>query len=247
MTSLVRILALCIALGATAAPSPSDATSRGRISGSGEIAEQERAITGFEAVRVGGAIDVRLKPSDRERVTVRADDNLLDLIETTLVPGPIPALQIDLRSGTSLRVRRRPLVTIEFVKLTELTLRGSGNLRAEEIRGDHLAVSIAGSGDIRIDSLEVDALAVMLTGSGDFRAAGRADQQGYRISGAGDVSASSLVGRVVKLGIAGSGDATVHATDTLEVDIAGSGDVRYRGSPRIIQRIAGSGRVRAAR
>jgi hypothetical protein len=245
--TLVRILAICLTLGVVAAPTSTDATSRGRISGSGEIVEQERAITGFEAVRLGGAIDVRLKPSDRERVTVRADDNLLDLIETTLIPGPIPALQIDLRSGTSLRVRRRPLVTVEFVKLTELTVRGSGNLRAEQIRGDQLAVSIAGSGDVRIDSLEVDALAVMIAGSGDFRATGRADQQGYRISGTGDVSAGGLVGRVVKLGLAGSGDATVHASDTLEVDIAGSGDVRYRGSPRIVQRIAGSGRVRAAR
>jgi hypothetical protein len=245
--TLVRILAVCLTLGVVAAQTSTDATPRGRISGSGEIVEQERAITGFEAVRVGGAIDVRLKPSDRERVTVRADDNLLDLIETTLIPGPIPALQIDLRSGTSLRVRRRPLVTVEFVKLTELTVRGSGNLRAEQIRGDQLAVSIAGSGDVRIDSLEVDALAVMIAGSGDFRATGRADQQGYRISGTGDVSAGGLVGRVVKLGLAGSGDATVHASDTLEVDIAGSGDVRYRGSPRIVQRIAGSGRVRAAR
>lgn len=245
--TLVRILAICLALGVIAAPAPSDATSRGRLSGSGEIVEQERPITGFEAVRLGGAIDVRLKPSDRERVTVRADDNLLDVIETTLIPGPIPALQIDIRSGTSLRVRRRPLVTVEFVKLTELTVRGSGNLRAEQIRGEQLAVSIAGSGDVRIDSLEVDALAVMIAGSGDFRATGRADQQGYRISGTGDVSAGELTGRVVKLGVAGSGDATVHATDTLEVDIAGSGDVRYRGSPRIVQRIAGSGRVRAAR
>lgn len=247
MNSLIRSPAFVLAFLVFAAAGPSSATSGTRIIGSGEIVEQERPISGFAAVRAGGAIDVRLRPSDRERVTVRADDNVLEVIETTLVEGPIPALQIDLRSGTSLRVRRRPVVTVEFVRLSELTLRGSGNLRAEHIAGDQLAVSIAGSGDVRLDLLELEALAVVMAGSGDFRATGHADQQGYRLAGSGDVFAGDLAGRVVKLAIAGSGDAIVHATDTLEVDIAGSGGVRYRGSPRITQRIVGSGRVRSAR
>jgi hypothetical protein len=243
MNALLPLLVLSLALFSAAA----EATTAGRIAGSGEIVEDTRPITDFQAVRSFGSIEVRLKAADRESVTVRADDNIVGLIETTRVDGPIPALEIRVKDGVSLRTRRAPLVTVEFIALQELTLRGSGDLRADRVEGEQLAVSIAGSGDVRIDALTVGALAVMMAGSGDFRAAGRAEQQGYRITGSGDVEAGKLMGSVVKLGIAGSGDAAVHATQELEVTIAGSGSVMYRGSPRITQRIAGSGKVRPAR
>jgi hypothetical protein len=215
-----------------------------RIAGSGRIVEESRALAGFSALKVSGGVDVELRASARESVTVRADDNVVPLIETrvegtTLVIGPA--------RGASFGTRRRPRVLVEFVRLGELTVAGAGDVRADRVRGDILAVSVAGSGDVRIDSLDVNSLGAMLAGSGDFIGAGRADQQGFRIRGSGDVRARDLVGRTVKVSIAGSGDALVHATEELDVAIAGSGDVVYRGAPKVTKSIAGSGSVRPAR
>jgi hypothetical protein len=215
-----------------------------RVTGSGRILDESRALAGFTALKVTGAIDVELRAAGRESVTVRADDNVAPLIETR-VEGS--TLVIGVARGASFRTRRTPRVLVEFVRLGELTVAGSGDVRADRVRGDTFAVSIAGSGDVRIDALDVDSLGVVLAGSGDFTAAGRADEQGYRIRGSGDVRASELVGRSVKVSIAGSGDALVHATEALEVVIAGSGDVVYRGAPKITKSVAGSGSVRPAR
>jgi hypothetical protein len=218
-----------------------------RVSGSGHIIEDPRPISGFMAVRSNAPVNVRLKASNRESVTVRADDNLVQFIETKIVPGEVPALEIEIKPDISFRSQKHPVVLVEYKAINELVVRGPGDIRADRLKGDQLAVSIAGSGDVRIDKLDVDTLGVSIAGSGDFRAAGRADQQGYSISGSGDVESADLAGRIVKVSIAGSGDVAVNASEELEATVNGSGDVRYRGSPKITQRVFGSGGVRRAK
>jgi hypothetical protein len=155
----------------------------------------------------------------------------------------VPTLEIATPDISSFRSSIKPSVTVEFKSISEVALRGSGDLRADRLEGPVLAASISGSSDMRVDSLEVDVLGVSISGSGNFTAAGRAGEQGFNIAGSGNVKAPELIGRVVKVRIAGSGDARVNAEEMLEATIAGSGDVFYRGNPAIKKRIAGSGEL----
>lgn len=218
------------------------------VRGSGQVVEEQRALAGYSAIRMRGPVDVELRASDRESVVVRADDNVLELVETKVVPGERPALEIGLRPSIRIRSRRAPLVVVEFRALSELVVSGSGDVRADRIGADDFALSIRGSGDVHIRELDARLFAAVLSGSGDLRIdGGQADQQAYRLSGSGDVNAGRLTGRAVQVAVTGSGDAVVHATESLHVTIGGSGDVAYRGTPRVSQRVNGSGRVRAAR
>jgi hypothetical protein len=218
-----------------------------RLDGSGRRADDVRALEPFSAVRVDGPIDIVLKASDREQITVNFDDNLLQLVETRVVAGAAPALDIRIQPSAGFKSSRKPKVIIEFKSISALSLRGSGDVHADVVRGPLLAISIAGSGDVKVDHLDVDVLGVSIGGNGDFAASGRADEQGYNIAGSGDVLAADLVGQTVKVRIAGSGDVRVHAQQLLDVAVAGSGDVVYRGSPMIRKSIAGSGEVRKAK
>jgi hypothetical protein len=215
-----------------------------RINGSGRENEEVRALGTFSALRVSGPIDVELKASDREQVTVIFDDNLLPMVQTRVTGEATPTLEVQLAPGAAFKSSYGPRVVVEFKALSALSLRGSGDLHADVLRAPVLAIAMAGSGDIKIDRLDVDVLGVSISGSGDFRAAGRAADQGFSITGSGDVDAGNLVGRNVKVRIAGSGDASVHAEQLLDVAIAGSGDVVYRGTPVIRKSIAGAGDVR---
>jgi hypothetical protein len=218
-----------------------------RVAGSGHVIEDSRALSGFSAIHMSGPVDVELRASNREAVTVKADDNVAPLIETLIVPGDRPALTIGIKPQSAFRAARAPVVIVEFVGIAEIVMRGSGDLRADRIEAADLAISMSGSGDARIRSMKAEMFAAVLAGSGDLAVSGRAEQQAFRVAGSGDVAAGKLEGRSVKVSIAGSGDASVHATESLEIRIAGSGDVVYRGSPRISQRIAGTGAVRRAR
>jgi hypothetical protein len=254
MRRLFLILGVWLAGSALAQPSaPSVAgtvtvgSSGSRVDGSGHRIDDVRVLGPFSAVQASGPVDIVLKASEREQVTVHFDDNLLPFIETRILGESMPTLDIRVLPGAGFRSSQAPKVTIEFKSISAVSLRGSGDLRADSVRGPVMAVSMAGNGDFRIDRLDVDVLGVSISGHGDFSAAGRAAEQGYSIAGSGDVDASNLVGQTVKVRIAGSGDARVHAEQMLDVSIAGSGDVVYRGTPVIRKSIAGSGEVRKAK
>ena len=218
-----------------------------RTDGSGRRAEEVRPLESFSAIRIDGPIDVVLKASDREQVTVNFDDNLLQLVETRVIAATAPALEVRIQPSAGFKSSRKPKVVIEFKSISALSLRGSGDVHADVLRGPLLAISIAGSSDVKVDHMDVDVLGVSIGGNGDFAATGRADEQGFNIAGSGDVLAGDLVGQTVKVRIAGSGDVRVHAQQLLDVAVAGAGDVLYRGSPMIRKSIAGSGEVRKAK
>lgn len=252
MRLLFLTLSLVLAGAAAAQPAmvPAAGTlsvgsSGSRVSGSGRTVDEVRTPGAFSAVKISGPIDVELRSSEREQVSVHFDDNLLGFIDTR-VGGETPTLEIRLQPGANFRSADNPKVTVEFKSISALGVNGSGDVHADAIRGKLLAVSISGSGDIKIDRLDVEVLGVSIAGSGDFTAAGRAAEQGFSIAGSGDINADNLVGQTVKVRIAGNGDARVHSEQMLTVSIAGSGDVVYRGTPTIKKSIAGSGEVRKA-
>lgn len=253
MRFLLPILLLALAAPAVAQPASVAVAgtlivgpSGSRIDGSGRVTDDVRALPSFSAVRINGPIDVQLKATGREQVTVQFDDNLTSLVETRVTGEPTPTLDIRLQPGAAFKSRRVPKVIVEFKAISELSQQGSGEVTADTLSGTLLAISMAGSGDLSIGRVEVDVLGVAMAGSGDFKVSGRAAEQGYSIAGSGDVHAGDLVGQTVKVRIAGSGDARVHAEGVLTVAIAGSGDVIYRGTPTIKKSIAGSGEVRKA-
>lgn len=245
----IGFVALTFAVGVSAQPVATVAAtvtvgSGNRIDGSGREIDDVRQVGSFSAVRATGPIDIVLKASEREQVTVHFDDNLAPFIETRVTGDAVPTLDIRVNPAASFRSSKTPRVIIEFRSLSALSLRGSGDVRADSVRGQMLAIAISGSGDVRIDHLDLDVLGVSIGGSGDFSAAGRAAEQGYSIAGSGDVMAADLVGQTVKVRVAGSGDVRVNAEQVLDVAIAGSGDVLYRGNPVIRKSVAGSGEVR---
>jgi Putative auto-transporter adhesin, head GIN domain len=249
------LLTLCLVLAGPAVAQPVAAAVAGalvvgssgnRIAGSGRAVDDVRTPGSFSAIRVSGPIDVELKASEREQVTVRFDDNLVSVVETQVTTDATPALEIRLQPGASFRSGGSPKVIVEFKSISSLSLSGSGDVHADAVRGPLMAVSVAGSSDVKVDRLDVDVLGVSIAGSGDFTAAGRATEQGYSIAGSGDIKAENLVGQTVKVRIAGSGDARVNAEQMLTVSIAGSGDVIFRGTPVVKKSVAGTGEVRKA-
>ncbi len=211
-----------------------------RVVGSGRVGRQERPLAGFQAISLRGPVNLVLEQGEVERATVRADDNLLDLIETRVQDGQ---LQVGVRPGASFRTARPVIVQVEFRRLDGLQAEGSGDISCSHLEADRLELSLRGSGEIDVEELQVAALTVLVKGSGDLRLAGRATLQGYVLDGSGNVDAADLAGRQVGLRINGSGSAKVRANERLTVEINGSGDVAYIGQPTVLRTGQGSGAI----
>jgi hypothetical protein len=214
-----------------------------RITGSGNIVEQPRNASGFAAVRVKGPFSIDARPAERESVTVRIDDNLQTMVETEVMRDG--TLEVRAPRNAGFTTRSQPTVIVEYVKLNVVTIDGSGDVIANNLRPvESFRAAVSGSGDVCLTGVRAARLELAVSGSGDVRAAGGADQLAIKISGSGDVDARELTGVNVKVSIAGSGNAKVNAMDSLDVSIAGSGDVRYAGKAKVSKSIAGSGTVK---
>jgi hypothetical protein len=212
-----------------------------RIVGSGQAATEKRAVGAFDAVSVSGNMKLVVRQAAAVAVQVKADDNVLPVLETVVEGG---TLSVRYRRGTSVSTRTPVVVEVDASTLKALSASGSGDIDLDSFKTPALNLSISGSGDVRFKGLDTDNLGLSISGSGDARGDGRAAKLKISIAGSGDVKFGSLASDEVRVSIAGSGSAVVQATRTLEASIAGSGDVRYTGNATVSSRVAGSGSIK---
>jgi hypothetical protein len=216
-----------------------------RVNGSGEIASETREVGSFDGIALSGGFKVLVRQNSRAKVELKADKNLLALIETKIVEGSKGrTLEIAPKRGFNLNTTVTPVITLDMATLRALSIAGSGDVRVEAMKTGSVDLSIAGSGEVHFADLDSDRLGVKVAGSGDVTATGRTDKLEVSVAGSGDVKLRDLVAQDVKVSIAGSGDAQVQAVKLLKVSVSGSGDVGYVGSPEISMSVAGSGKVR---
>ncbi len=242
--SALVLATLLVATGASAQSWSSDGGWWGsgeRIDGSGKRATEARAMSGFSSLQVSGSWTVQMRQGNSEGVTVEADDNLLQYIETK-VDGK--TLHIQPKKGTRLQFKSRPVVTVNFIDVRSISLGGANNLDAPSYKVDKLEINLGGGGNVKLEEVDVRNLNVNIGGSGTLNAKGKATSQSYNVGGSGTIRAEDLVGDKVSVSIGGSGSMRVHANDTLNISVAGSGSVAYKGDPKITRSIVGSGSVR---
>lgn len=105
-------------------------------------------------------------------------------------------------------------------------------------------LSVDGSGDVRAESLSSDDINVQINGSGTVRMDGKTNKVKIGINGSGDILAFGLKAESARISINGSGDVKLSVEEMLKARILGSGDITYKGSPEVDETSLGSGDVR---
>lgn len=213
--------ALAAAAAVALAAAPAFAWSWTSVKGSGHVVSETRTVQPFDRIGSSGSADVIVTVGSPQSVTVKADDNVVPLIETIVENG-----RLKIESKGSYDSDSGVTVTI-----TVPSLKGA---------------ALSGSGDISVTGVEGASFDAALSGSGDITVVGKAEKVSVSVAGSGDVHLYQLASRRAEVSIAGSGDVEVNAADALSASIAGSGDVTYRGRPAVKRSVAGSGDVRPA-
>jgi len=191
------------------------------VRGNGKVVTQERKVSDFSGIKISCSADVFLKQGSSNAVSVRADENLLDMIETD-VRGETLNIDIDgnIRNVEVLEV----YVTVS--KLQKVVINGSGDIESENaISGMDFEIQINGSGDVELD-LDVKNLETRINGSGDVEVSGVQGTFDLRVAGSGDFDAENLRLSEGYIQINGSGDVRLKGSaDQIFVSQSASGDV----------------------
>lgn len=213
--------------------------------GRGPVITEERTHTDFDELSVNIAGKVIYRQGVDYRVLVRAQQNILDVIQTKVMAGQ---LIVKFKSGVQVRTNEEIEVEITSPQLSWVSLEGSANLElATPVNMPYLELNISGSGNITAQELQIsDLLVSNISGSGSVKVlAGASSSSRYKVSGSGNIHADALAAGAVQAEVTGSGNIRLQALQTLQAKVSGSGSIYYRGTPQINSQVSGSGSVRA--
>lgn len=207
--------------------------------------EEIRKVSPFSEISLAISGTVYLEQGIKQSVRIVARDETLEKIITEVNNR---TLKIRF-PNSSIFNRTNPgkiEIYITVPEIDGLSVSGSGDIVAPEIRTRILDLAVSGSGNIKIDELQSERIKGAVSGSGSVTIGdgGIADELKVNISGSGNFNAAGFEASEVAVQISGSGNCRVNTNGTLKARIAGSGNVYYRGNPTIESSVAGSGKVR---
>jgi Putative auto-transporter adhesin, head GIN domain len=189
------------------------------IRGNGHIKTEERAITAFANLDVGGAFEIEWQ-NGLPALRITTDENLLPYIENDVSDGTL-----HLRTREHVWATHGIKIVISTPTRTGGRIRGAVKLTVKQLSGPSFALESKGASEVTLDG-SVDRLLLDMTG-------------------ASQLVADRLQAKTAEISTTGAGDADVAVTDTLKVVITGAGKVTYSGNPPTIKKqITGAGSIR---
>lgn len=212
------------------------------IKGNGKLIAENRSLSDYDKIDVAGSFDVILAKGNEGAISINADENLMEYIETEVENNH---LKIQPKKGYQLKSTKTIVITVSFETIDTISLAGSGIVRSvDELNSSGLNLNLAGSGEINLP-VSTKNLTSHIAGSGDIKLFGNADVFRSEIAGSGNLEGDDLKATVSHINIAGSGNVKIHAVSEIHANIAGSGNVIYSGNPTIEKsKSIGSGSIR---
>lgn len=202
------------------------------ISGEGPTKTDTRYFeSSLRGVELDISADLYIIQGKENKLKIEAQENILDILETTVSDGIVRISYDKCVKNTS-----GVIITATIPKVEFLSIDGSGMIMSDTLRIEELYTSIDGSGDIYLytipdTSAEKSIIESDIDGSGNFEYKGYVDEHYISIDGSGDIKAYGLNTYKTTIDVDGSGNCFVYVTNTLNVNIFGSGDVHYKGNP----------------
>lgn len=201
------------------------------LSASANAQEREsRPLAGFDAVEVGGGIDLFLRQGTGFVVEVEADDEEAAEIVTEVL-------------GKTLEIRRKSSfkffgwsgdlgpVHVTLPALVSLTASGGSDVKTEgTFTGDNLKVVASGGSDVVID-VSAGTVDVQASGGSDLTLTGSARSASVQSSGGSDLNASRFTADEAQVQSSGGSDLSIAVREKISGDASGGSDVTYTGQP----------------
>ncbi|WNJ20656.1 head GIN domain-containing protein [Pontibacter sp. G13] len=218
---LQLLLVACIMCGAQAIMGQN-------IRGNGNVVEEARELSAFHGISVGGAYDVYVKKGSRYAVLIKADENIIPVVETK-----VKDQVLHIRNSKGINKAKELSVYITTPDLTFLQASGASDVEVLDVyEAETFKVVSSGASDLSfgVNAYKLD---VTVSGSSDLKVSGNAKHLALSVSGSGDFHGKNLTASEGKVRVSGSGDAHVHVTEQIEASVSGSGDVYCVGNPRV--------------
>ena len=215
---MTRLLLAFAVLAAAAAPATA--------------AERRYSVTDFDRIEVEGPYIVRLTTGRTTSAVANGSQAALDRA-TVDVSGGTLRIRRNRTSWTGEGGGQTSPLTIEVVTRTlrSAWLIGPASLEIENIEGLRVNLTVQGSGSLRATNVAADNLSIGLAGSGRLELSGTAETLTADIQGTGDVDAAQLRAENATITPTTSGTIALEVSNAAIVPSLGLGTLAIIGQP----------------
>ncbi len=191
-------------------------------------AESRQVTESFNAIKVGGGIDIYISQSGTESMAVSAtEQEYKDGIKTVVKNGTLN-IYYDSNKGW-LKGNKKLKVYISFKNLERIEAGGATGVHvAGTIAVPSLSLDLSGASDFK-GTLNVTTLTTQLSGASNATVNGTAGNVTIESSGASDFKGYDLVTETCTAKASGASDINITVNRELNVNASGASDIFYKG------------------
>jgi hypothetical protein len=196
---------------------------------------QERTVSAFTAVSVGGGFAMHVHRGAPQKVVLKADKDVMEDIETKV-------------SGSTLEIRLKGNhwhtgdLEVDVTAPEIVGLEGSGGTKitGDGPKGKDCKIEGSGGTEIDLKGLACETLKLEASGGAEVKLAGAAKKLELDASGGVDLDTRSLQVAEAKLSASGGVSGAVAVSELIDGDFSGGVTLKIKGHPRV-KRMESSG------
>jgi len=206
------------------------------LKGNGHVVEEIRDVDEFDGVKASRGINVYITQGDEIKVVVRADDNLLDAIETKVERDVLMV-----RSTAMIRNAESFKVFVTVPRLEVIHASSGSNVFSEtEIKSDNLDLASSSGANLTLDLDAEDVYASASSGA-NIKLDGAAGDFEAKVSSGANIKAGDLKAGNAELKASSGGNIWISVQKQMEARASSGGNIHYTGQPSDINVNTSSG------
>ena len=197
------------------------------ISGNGKIEEEERNVDQFDEVKASRGVNVYLTQGEEYKVLIRADENLIDIIETEVLGD-----ELIIRSKKGIRNAKEYKVFVSAPDYESIKSSSGANVYSEtEISTNDLKVSASAGANITLE-INVDELEASASAGANIYLEGLAEECEARANAGSNIKAEDLRTKNADLKVSSGANIWIEIDNNLKAGASSGGNIFYSGEPK---------------
>lgn len=195
--------------------------------GNGNVVTQERSITeDFTEIKGSSGLDIYLTQGSENKVTVKADENLHQYIETNIENG-----QLHITTSENIGDSEAKNVYVTFKNLTRIVASSGAEISGTSVvKSKDLSLKCTSGAEMELEVFSQSLSAS--TSSGDnMKLSGKASTFNADASSGSELEAKELLTINCTAEASSGAEVTVNVKEKLETQVGSGGEINYYGNP----------------
>ncbi len=208
----------------------------GSIKGNGNVVEETRTVEEFSKISVSRGMNVYISQGTTNKVLVKADENLLKVIDTYVDHGTLKVTALKgIRNATSNKV----YVTVTDLSYLKSTS-GSNIFTEDSVTVQDLEIKSSSGSNIRLNLIAGNLITSASSGSNIFLE-GKAKSMNIKASSGANIKAGDLQTETCDAKVSSGANIWLNVKNELNAKASSGGNIGYSGEPNPLRVTKSSG------